>query len=86
MELGVEVASSLGCKARAGLHHLATAPHVLEFKPRDEARARVWDLVAHEKSSTLTDEEKSELDHYAQFEHLMRLVKARARKHLQQAA
>jgi hypothetical protein len=65
---------------------LATAPHVLEFKPSDEARARVWDLVAREKSGTLTDEEKSELDHYAQIEHLMRLVKARARKNLQQAA
>ena len=65
---------------------LATAPRVLEFKPSDEARARVWDLVAREKSGTLTEEEKSELDHYAQIEHLMRRVKARARKRLQQVA
>jgi hypothetical protein len=65
---------------------LATAPRILEFKPSDEARARVWDLVAREKAGTLTEEEKSELDHYAEVEHLMRLVKARARKHLQQAA
>lgn len=63
---------------------LARAPHVLEFKPSDEARARVWGLIAREKEGTLTEEEKSELDHYAQIEHLMRLVKARARKHRQQ--
>ncbi len=65
---------------------LATAPHVLEFQPSEEAHARVWELVAREKSGTLTDEERSELDHYAQIEHLMRLVKARARKRLQHAA
>ena len=32
--------------------------------------------------SPLTTEEKSELDHYIQLEHLMRLAKARARRHL----
>ncbi|WP_395144696.1 hypothetical protein [Armatimonas sp.] len=63
---------------------LATAPHILDFKPSEVARARVWELVGREKAGSLTEEEKSELDHYAQLEHLMRLIKARARKHLQQ--
>jgi uncharacterized protein YnzC (UPF0291/DUF896 family) len=41
-------------------------------------------LIAREKEGTLTEEEKSELEHYAQVEHLMRLVKAQARKRLKQ--
>ena len=65
---------------------LATAPHLLEFQPSEAARARVWELVAREKAGTLDAKEKAELDHYAQIEHLMRLVKARARKRLQHAA
>ena len=59
---------------------LADAPNVLEFTPSDEAKARVWDLVAREKADSLTEDERHELDHYAQLEHLLRLVKAQARK------
>jgi hypothetical protein len=42
---------------------LASAPNVLEFKPSEQARARVWELVVREKTGTLTEAEKSELDH-----------------------
>ena len=59
---------------------LAQAPRILEFKPSEKARARVWELVAREKEGTVTEEENHELDHYAQVEHILRLVKARARK------
>lgn len=59
---------------------LAQAPDILKFKPSEEAKARVWELVAREKEGALTAEEKNELEHYAQIEHLMRLVKAQARK------
>ncbi len=59
---------------------LASAPNLLDFKPSEQARARVWELVAREKEGTLTPEERSELDHYAQVEHIMRLVKAQARR------
>jgi hypothetical protein len=65
---------------------LAQAPNVLDFKPSEEARNRVWELVAREKEGTLTEEEQNELEHYAQVEHLMRLVKAQARKRLKQAS
>jgi hypothetical protein len=34
------------------------------------------------KSATLTEAEASELEHYLQLEHLMRLAKARARQYL----
>jgi hypothetical protein len=35
-----------------------------------------------EKTSALSPDEKSELDHYMQLEHLMRLAKARARRYV----
>ena len=64
---------------------LAQAPNVLEFHPSERARKRVWDLIDREKRGELTENEKSELEHYAQIEHVMRLVKATARKRLQTA-
>ena len=67
------------------INMLAQAPNVLEFNPSEPARQRVWDLVAREKEGLLTKNEKSELDHYAQIEHVMRLVKAQARKQMQSA-
>jgi len=63
---------------------LAQAPNVLDFKPSETARNRVWELIAREKEGTLTEEEQNELEHYSQVEHLMRLVKAQARKRLKQ--
>jgi hypothetical protein len=65
---------------------LAAAPNVLEFKPSEAARARVWELIAREKNGTLTEAEKNELDHYGHIEHILRLVKARARRLQKQAA
>jgi hypothetical protein len=55
---------------------------VATFRPSEITRQRVADLVAREKTTGLTAEETSELDHYVQLEHIMRLAKARARQHL----
>ena len=55
---------------------------VAAFRPSEEARARVAALVSREKRSGLTPEERSELDHYLQLEHIMRLAKARAQQYL----
>jgi len=52
---------------------------IIEFRPSEEARARVYDLVAREKSYGLSAEEAMELDNYMRLEHLMRLTKASAR-------
>jgi hypothetical protein len=52
---------------------------VIEFKPSDAARHRVWDLIERQKSGPLPADEKTELEHYLEIEHLMRLAKARAR-------
>ncbi len=60
-----------------------TSPrNLIAFQPSPEAKLRVTYLIEREKTATLTPEEKSELDHYMQLEHLMRLAKARARQHL----
>jgi hypothetical protein len=55
---------------------------VIAFQPSPAAKQRVADLIYHEKTTGLTPGEESELDHYMQLEHLMRLAKARARRHL----
>lgn len=60
-----------------------TSPNgVIEFRPSDEARARVSDLIHREKTTGLPADEKAELDLYMNLEHIMRLAKARARQHV----
>ena len=59
-----------------------TSPqNVIAFRPSKAARQRVWDLVARQKSGDLSADETSELDHYLQLEHIMRMVKARAQRY-----
>lgn len=61
----------------------ASSPeNVIAFRPSEEAKERVADLIFREKTEGLPAEEKSELDHYIQIEHLMRLAKARAHHYL----
>ena len=55
------------------------------FEPSPETRQRAWELVRKEKEAGLTDDERHELDVFAQLEHFVRLIKARARHHAQAA-
>jgi hypothetical protein len=55
---------------------------VAAFRPSEAARQRVVELVEREKTSGLSAEDRSELENYLQLEHIMRLAKARARRHL----
>lgn len=55
---------------------------VVAFRPSEAARARANALVLKEKADGLSAAETSELEHYLQMEHLMRLAKARARQFL----
>ena len=59
-----------------------TPQNVIDFRPSEAAQQRIEDLLAREKDGKLSSAEKSELDHYLQIEHLMRLAKARARDFL----
>ena len=53
---------------------------VIAFEPSERARQRVWQLLELQKTAPLPADEKAELDHYIEIEHLMRLAKARARQ------
>ena len=55
-----------------------TPQNVIDFRPSDAAQERLENLLSREKEGSLSAEEKFELDHYLQLEHLMRLAKARA--------
>ncbi len=59
-----------------------TPQNVIAFRPSEAAEERVADLLSREKDGKLSLAEKSELDHYLQLEHLMRLAKGRARDFL----
>jgi hypothetical protein len=58
----------------------STPAEVAAWTPSNEARDRVAQLLTGEKDGTLTPDERAELDHYLELEHLMRLAKARARQ------
>lgn len=55
---------------------------IVGFQPSTTAKARVADLLAREKTTGLSEEERGELDHFVELEHIMRLAKARARRHM----
>ncbi len=59
-----------------------TPNNVAAFRPSEATKERVTDLIRREKTSGISPEEESELNHYLQLEHLMRLAKARARQHI----
>jgi hypothetical protein len=51
---------------------------LISFRPSEQSKARVADLIFREKTEGLSADEKSELDHTMMMEQLMRLAKARA--------
>jgi hypothetical protein len=59
-----------------------TPQGVIDFRPSDAAKARVADLIRRQKAESLSPDETAELNQYLQFEHFMRLAKARARQRL----
>ena len=54
---------------------------VLAFRPSEETKMRVSELIEREKTGEISDEERRELDYYMQLEHLMRMAKIYARKY-----
>jgi 16S rRNA C1402 (ribose-2'-O) methylase RsmI len=58
---------------------------VLAIRPTPALQARMSELLAQNKSGTLTRSEEVELDRYLLLEHWVRLAKAHAYKNLQTA-
>jgi hypothetical protein len=61
-----------------------TPQQIIEFRPSDELQTRVRDLLDRNSSGTLTAEEQVELDEFSRMNHLMSMLKIRARKKLGQ--
>jgi O-succinylbenzoate synthase len=59
-----------------------TPGNLIAFRPSEASKERVAELIRRKKTSGLSENESSELEHYLQLEHLMRLAKARAQHHL----
>ncbi|HUO10065.1 MAG TPA: hypothetical protein VM008_17295 [Phycisphaerae bacterium] len=57
----------------------STRNDVARWTPSQEARDRVAHLLEEEKAGNLSPNDRAELNHYLELEHLMRLAKARAR-------
>lgn len=62
----------------------ATSDAVVHFEASQEVKDRVANLIYKEKTEGLSDDETSELNHFMQLEHLIRLAKARARSYSRQ--
>jgi hypothetical protein len=60
----------------------STPQKLIAFRPSEATKQHVAELVAREKTSGLTPDEVSELNHYLQLEHIMHLAIARARHYL----
>jgi hypothetical protein len=56
-----------------------TSEAVAHFHPSAEAQQRISELVEREKENGLSPDEKAELDHFMELEHILRMAKAKAR-------
>ena len=61
-----------------------TPGKIIAFRPSEASKARVSELIYKSKNASISSEEKDELSHYIQLEHLMRLAKARAQRYVVQ--
>lgn len=57
-----------------------TPQAVAHFRPSAEAQRRVEELIQREKEGSLGPEDKQELDHFVELEHILRMAKAKARQ------
>ena len=57
-----------------------TPEAVMDFHPSRGAQQRLAVLIEREKAGSVSPEEKAELDHFMELEHILRMAKARARQ------
>ena len=60
----------------------ASSAEVLAFRPSDETQDRVRFLLDRNAADELTEDEAAELEVLGELEHVMQLVKVRAREYL----
>ena len=59
-----------------------TPQEVADYRPSPAAQQRVADLMERERDQRLSVEEKAELDHFMELEHILRMAKVKARQTL----
>jgi hypothetical protein len=57
----------------------SSAGEIVEFRPSERSQRRARELLERNRLGQLTAEEAAELERLGELEHLMQLVKARAR-------
>jgi hypothetical protein len=57
-----------------------TREQVINFRPSLQSQKRVEELLQRERENKTTPEEKAELDHFMELEHILRMAKAKARQ------
>jgi hypothetical protein len=57
-----------------------TPEGVAGFHPSPAAQRRVTELMEREKECGLSPDERAELDHFVELEHILRMAKAKARQ------
>jgi hypothetical protein len=57
-----------------------TPEAVIDFHPSPEAQQRLAALIEREKADGVSPEERAELEHFMELEHILRMAKARARQ------
>jgi hypothetical protein len=57
-----------------------TPQAVVDFQPSPAAQHRALELLDLAKEDRLTPEQESELEHFTELEHILRMAKARARQ------
>lgn len=63
-----------------------TPEKVIAFRPSFQAQKRVQELIAKNRGAGLSSDEQSELDHFVELEHILRMAKARAEQNLTRAS
>ena len=57
-----------------------TPSQVADYRPSPESQRRVAELLERDRAGSLSADEKAELDHYVELEHILRMAKIRARE------
>ncbi len=57
-----------------------TPQTVVDFQPSPVAQKRALELLELSKQGQLTPDQESELEHFTELEHILRMAKARARQ------
>ncbi|GAB2584482.1 hypothetical protein [Spirosoma areae] len=60
-----------------------TSEQIVNFKPSATSQRRLEELLSLIRSNTISAEERRELDHFNEMEHIMRMAKIRAWKYVE---